>query len=136
MAKTIRLTVAQALVKFLNNQYIEFDGEEYPMFDGIFGIFGHGNVVGLGQALEEDAGHLTVHMGRNEQGMAHAAIGYAKQKRRKQMYACTSSGGPGAAKGLGAAASRIRSPTRWSSRRASRSRRTTRSAPSANTGIA
>ena len=83
MAKTIRLTVAQALVKFLNNQYIEFDGEEQPMFDGIFGIFGHGNVVGLGQALEEDAGHLTVHMGRNEQGMAHAAIGYAKQKRRK-----------------------------------------------------
>ena len=104
MAKTIRLTVAQALVKFLNNQYIEFDGEEYPMFDGIFGIFGHGNVVGLGQALEEDAGHLTVHMGRNEQGMAHAAIGYAKQKRRKQMYACTSSVGPGAANMVTAAA--------------------------------
>ena len=104
MAKTIRLTVAQALVKFLNNQYIEFDGEEQPMFDGIFGIFGHGNVVGLGQALEEDAGHLTVHMGRNEQGMAHAAIGYAKQKRRKQMYACTSSVGPGAANMVTAAA--------------------------------
>ena len=74
------------------------------MFDGIFGIFGHGNVVGLGQALEEDAGHLTVHMGRNEQGMAHAAIGYAKQKRRKQMYACTSSVGPGAANMVTAAA--------------------------------
>ena len=52
MAKTIRLTVAQALVKFLNNQYIEFDGKETPMFEGVFGIFGHGNVVGIGQALE------------------------------------------------------------------------------------
>ena len=104
MANTIRLTVAQALVKFLNNQYIEFDGEEYPMFDGIFGIFGHGNVVGLGQALEEDAGHLTVHMGRNEQGMAHAAIGYAKQKRRNQMHACPTSVGPGGANMVTAAA--------------------------------
>lgn len=97
MAKTIRLTVAQALVKFLNNQYVEFDGKENRMFKGIFTIFGHGNVVGLGQALEEDPGELIVHQGRNEQGMAHAAMGYAKQKLRKQMYACTSSVGPGAA---------------------------------------
>ena len=104
MAKTIRLTVAQALVKFLNNQYIEFDGKENPMFAGIFGIFGHGNVVGLGQALEQDPGHLIMHMGRNEQGMAHAAMGYAKQKRRKQIYACTSSVGPGAANMVTAAA--------------------------------
>ena len=104
MAKTIRLTVAQALVKFLNNQYIEFDGEENRMFEGIFGIFGHGNVVGIGQALEEDPGKLIMHMGRNEQGMAHAAIGFAKQKRRKQMYACTSSVGPGAANMVTAAA--------------------------------
>lgn len=104
MAKTIRLTVAQALVKFLNNQYIEFDGKENPMFAGIFGIFGHGNVVGLGQALEQDPGHLVMHMGRNEQGMAHAAMGYAKQKRRKQIYACTSSVGPGAANMVTAAA--------------------------------
>lgn len=94
MAKTIRLTVAQALVKFLNNQYVEFDGKEVPMFEGIFGIFGHGNVIGIGQALEEDPGHLIMRMGRNEQGMAHAAMGFAKQKRRKQMYACTSSVGP------------------------------------------
>lgn len=104
MAKTIRITVAQALVKFLNNQYIEFDGKEVPMFEGIFGIFGHGNVVGLGEALEEDPGHLIMRMGRNEQGMAHAAIGFAKQKRRKQMYACTSSVGPGAANMVTAAA--------------------------------
>ena len=102
MAKTIRLTVAQALVKFLNNQYVEFDGKEVPMFEGIFGIFGHGNVIGIGQALEEDPGHLI--MRRNEQGMAHAAMGFAKQKRRKQMYACTSSVGPGAANMVTAAA--------------------------------
>ena len=104
MAKTIRLTVAQALVKFLNNQYVEFDGKEVPMFEVIFGIFGHGNVIGIGQALEEDPGHLIMRMGRNEQGMAHAAMGFAKQKRRKQMYACTSSVGPGAANMVTAAA--------------------------------
>ena len=104
MAKTIRLTVAQALVKFLNNQYVEFDGKEVPMFEGIFGIFGHGNVIGIGQALEEDPGHLIMRMGRNEQGMAHAAMGFAKQKRRKQMYACTSFVGPGAANMVTAAA--------------------------------
>lgn len=104
MAKTIRLTVAQALVKFLNNQYVEFDGKEVPMFEGIFGIFGHGNVIGIGQALEEDPGHLIMRMGRNEQGMAHAAMGFAKQKRRKQMYVCTSSVGPGAANMVTAAA--------------------------------
>ena len=67
------------------------------MFKGIFTIFGHGNVIGLGQALEEDSGELIVHQGRNEQGMAHAAMGFAKQKMRKQIYACTSSVGPGAA---------------------------------------
>ncbi len=97
MSKTIRLTVGQALVKFLNNQYIEFDGKETPMFEGVFGIFGHGNVLGLGQALQEDPGHLVVHQGRNEQGMSLAAMGFAKQHRRKKMFACTSSVGPGAA---------------------------------------
>ncbi|WP_297570789.1 3D-(3,5/4)-trihydroxycyclohexane-1,2-dione acylhydrolase (decyclizing) [uncultured Anaerovibrio sp.] len=104
MEKTIRLTVAQALVKFLNNQYIEFDGKETPMFEGVFGIFGHGNVVGLGQALQEDPGHLVVHQGRNEQGMALAAVGFAKQCRRKKIFACTSSVGPGAANMVTAAA--------------------------------
>ncbi|MDK2919451.1 MAG: hypothetical protein PWQ37_2184 [Candidatus Petromonas sp.] len=95
--KTIRLTVAQALVKFLDNQYIEFDGKEQKFIKGIFTIFGHGNVVGLGQALQEDAGDLVVHQGRNEQGMVHAATAFAKQNHRKQIYACTSSVGPGAA---------------------------------------
>lgn len=102
--KTVRLTVAQALVKFLNNQYLEFDGKEEKFVNGVFTIFGHGNVVGLGQALEQDSGDLTVHQGRNEQGMAHAAMGYAKQNHRRKIYACTSSVGPGAANMVTAAA--------------------------------
>lgn len=93
--KTIRLTVAQALVKFLDNQYVEFDGKVTKFIEGIFGIFGHGNVLGLGQALEQNAGELIVRQGRNEQGMAQVAIGFAKQKLRKQIYACASSVGPG-----------------------------------------
>lgn len=102
--KTVRLTMAQALVKFLDNQYVEFDGKEIKFVKGIFTVFGHGNVLGLGQALEEDAGELIVHQGRNEQGMAHAAMGFAKQSLRKQIYACTSSVGPGAANMVTAAA--------------------------------
>lgn len=102
--KTVRLTVAQALVKFLDNQYVEFDGKEIKFVEGIFGIFGHGNVLGLGQALEQDSGDLIVRQGRNEQGMAHVAIGFAKQKLRKQIIACTSSVGPGAANMITAAA--------------------------------
>src|SRR5665647_1836652 len=101
---TIRLTMAQALVKFLNNQYVEFDGQEIKFVKGVFTIFGHGNVLGLGQALEQDPGDLIVHQGRNEQGMAHAAMGYAKQMHRKQIYAVTSSVGPGAANMVTAAA--------------------------------
>lgn len=102
--KTIRLTMAQALIRFLDNQYVEFDGIENKFVKGIFTIFGHGNVLGLGQALEQDPGDLVVHQGRNEQGMAHAAMGFAKQKHRKQIYACTSSVGPGAANMVTAAA--------------------------------
>lgn len=102
--KTVRLTVAQALVRFLDNQYIEFDGKEIKFVEGIFAIFGHGNVLGLGQALEQDSGDLIVRQGRNEQGMAHVAIGFAKQKLRKQIIACTSSVGPGAANMITAAA--------------------------------
>jgi 3D-(3,5/4)-trihydroxycyclohexane-1,2-dione acylhydrolase (decyclizing) len=74
------------------------------MFKGIFTIFGHGNVLGLGQALEEDSGELEVYQGRSEQGMVHAAVAFAKQKHRKQMMACTSSVGPGAANMVTAAA--------------------------------
>ena len=101
---TTRLTMAQALVKFLDNQYVEVDGIQSKFVAGIFTIFGHGNVLGLGQALEQDSGELLVHQGRNEQGMAHAAIGFAKQNLRRRIYACTSSVGPGAANMLTAAA--------------------------------
>lgn len=94
--KTFTLTVGQALVKFLNQQYVEFDGEEHPFVDGVFTIFGHGMVLGFGQALEENPGHLRVYQGRNEQGMAHAAIAYAKQNNRRRIIACSSSVGPGA----------------------------------------
>lgn len=102
--QTVRMTTAQALVKFLNQQYVEFDGEQQKLIKGIFTIFGHGNVVGLGQALEEDAGELEVYQGRNEQGMANAAMAFAKQKHRKQIMACTSSVGPGSANMITAAA--------------------------------
>ncbi len=102
--KTIKLTVAQALVKFLDNQYIEVDGKQTKFIEGIFAIFGHGNVLGLGQALEQDKGDLIVRQGRNEQGMAHVAIGFAKQNMRQKIYACTSSVGPGAANMITAAA--------------------------------
>ncbi|WP_414158375.1 3D-(3,5/4)-trihydroxycyclohexane-1,2-dione acylhydrolase (decyclizing) [Pseudomonas sp. BNK-45] len=101
---TTRLTMAQALVKFLDNQYVEVDGVQSKFIAGVFTIFGHGNVLGLGQALEQDSGELLVHQGRNEQGMAHAAIGFAKQHLRRKIYACTSSVGPGAANMLTAAA--------------------------------
>ncbi|MFL6967104.1 3D-(3,5/4)-trihydroxycyclohexane-1,2-dione acylhydrolase (decyclizing) [Pseudomonas alvandae] len=101
---TTRLTMAQALVKFLDNQYVEVDGVQSKFIAGVFTIFGHGNVLGLGQALEQDSGDLVVHQGRNEQGMAHAAIGFAKQHLRRKIYACTSSVGPGAANMLTAAA--------------------------------
>ncbi|MCI3909123.1 3D-(3,5/4)-trihydroxycyclohexane-1,2-dione acylhydrolase (decyclizing) [Pseudomonas viridiflava] len=101
---TTRLTMAQALVKFLDNQYVEIDGVQSKFVAGIFTIFGHGNVLGLGQALEQDSGELVVHQGRNEQGMCHAAIGFAKQHLRRKIYACTSSVGPGAANMITAAA--------------------------------
>ncbi|KMN43752.1 3D-(3,5/4)-trihydroxycyclohexane-1,2-dione acylhydrolase (decyclizing) [Bacillus sp. LK2] len=102
--QTVRMTTAQALVKFLNEQYVEFDGEQQKFIKGIFTIFGHGNVVGLGQALEEDAGELEVYQGRNEQGMANAVMAFAKQKHRKQIMACTSSVGPGSANMITSAA--------------------------------
>ncbi|WP_353855607.1 3D-(3,5/4)-trihydroxycyclohexane-1,2-dione acylhydrolase (decyclizing) [Bacillus sp. Bos-x628] len=102
---TIRLTMSQALVKFLNAQYVEFDdGKKESLMKGIFTIFGHGNVMGLGQALQENPGKLEVYQGRNEQGMAHAAIAFAKQKHRKQVIACTASVGPGSANMVTAAA--------------------------------
>ena len=96
--------MAQALVKFLDNQYVSFDGVETKFVEGIFTIFGHGIVVGLGQALDEDPGRLTVYQGRSEQGMAHVAAGFAKQNNRRRIIACASSIGPGAANMVTAAA--------------------------------
>lgn len=100
---TIRLTTAQALVKFINQQYVGIDGHITPFVDGIFQVFGHGNVLGIGQALEENAGHLKVIQGKNEQGMTHAAIAFAKQHLRKKIYAVSTSAGPGAANLVAAA---------------------------------
>ena len=95
--KTVRLTMAQALVRFLENQYIAYDGIEQPFVRGVFIIPGHGNVVGLGQALIQEAKRLEIYQGKNEQGMAQAAVAFAKQQKRKQICVATSSIGPGAA---------------------------------------
>ena len=91
-----RLTVAQALVRFLAAQEVERDGERSRFFAGCFGIFGHGNLAGLGQALQQYAELLPYHVARNEQAMVHVAAGYARQRNRLGTYACTSSVGPGA----------------------------------------
>ena len=93
---TVRLTAAQALVRFLAAQYVERDGVRQRFFGGCFGIFGHGNVAGLGEALLAHADELRYHPARNEQGMVHAAVGYARMRNRLGAFACTSSIGPGA----------------------------------------
>ena len=92
----VRLTMAQALVRYLCNQFTEIDGERVPLFAGVFGIFGHGNVTCLAEALEAVQDTLPTWRGQNEQSMALAAIGYAKAKRRRQLMIATSSVGPGA----------------------------------------
>lgn len=92
---TRRLTVAQATITFLKNQYIERDGVEQPYFGGCFGIFGHGNVAGLGQALQENP-DFRYYQCRNEQSMVHTAVAYAKVKNRLGAFVCTTSIGPGA----------------------------------------
>ena len=94
--KTIRLTMAQALLRFLDAQYVELDGTEHKFVQGVMGIFGHGNVTGLGEALEYGGTGLRYIQGNNEQGLVHAATAYAKQKNRLGIFACTSSIGPGA----------------------------------------
>ncbi|ANP55174.1 3D-(3,5/4)-trihydroxycyclohexane-1,2-dione acylhydrolase (decyclizing) [Streptomyces griseochromogenes] len=93
---TTRLTVAQALVRFLAAQYTERDGERQRLIGATWGIFGHGNVAGLGQALVEYADVMPYHQGRNEQSMVHAAVGYARQSNRLSTHAVTTSIGPGA----------------------------------------
>ena len=102
--ETVRLTMAQALVRFLENQYISYDGKEHPFVEGVIMLPGHGNVLGLGQALAQEAGHLKVWQGKNEQGMAHTAVAFAKQMKRKKIIAVTASVGPGSANMVTAAA--------------------------------
>ncbi|RCW78667.1 3D-(3,5/4)-trihydroxycyclohexane-1,2-dione acylhydrolase (decyclizing) [Paracoccus lutimaris] len=96
-AKTVRLTMAQALVRYLCNQFTEIDGTRVPLFAGVFGIFGHGNVSCLSEALEQVQDQLPTWRGQNEQSMALAAIGFAKAKRRRQIMIAATSIGPGAA---------------------------------------
>ncbi len=101
---TRRLTMAQALIQYLFNQFVERDGVETPFFAGCWGIFGHGNVAGIGQALQQYADQFRYYQARNEQAMVHASIAYTKTKNRLQTFACTSSIGPGALNMVTAAA--------------------------------
>ena len=106
--KALRLTMAQALVRFLAAQHVERDGVEHRFIEGCFGIFGHGNVTGVGQALAEHPELLTYYQARNEQAMVHTAAGFAKMRNRLATLACTTSIGPGATNMLtGAAAATI-----------------------------
>ncbi|QDZ09967.1 3D-(3,5/4)-trihydroxycyclohexane-1,2-dione acylhydrolase (decyclizing) [Devosia ginsengisoli] len=102
--KTIRLTMAQAVARFMTAQKTVIDGETVPIFGGVFAIFGHGNVAGVGEALYAVKDELPTYRGQNEQGMAHAAIAYAKASFRRRFMACTSSIGPGALNMVTAAA--------------------------------
>ncbi|MDH4248276.1 MAG: 3D-(3,5/4)-trihydroxycyclohexane-1,2-dione acylhydrolase (decyclizing) [Deltaproteobacteria bacterium] len=99
-----RLTMAQALVKFLCHQFIETEGRREPLFAGVWAIFGHGNVAALGQALYEARAALPTYRGHNEQAMAHAAVAFAKASARRRMMVCTTSIGPGATNLVTAAA--------------------------------
>jgi len=102
--KTIRLTMAQAVARYMTAQKTVIDGETVPIFGGVFAIFGHGNVAGIGEALHAVQDALPTYRGQNEQGMAHAAIAYAKASFRRRFMACTSSIGPGALNMVTAAA--------------------------------
>ncbi len=92
---TVRLTMAQAVIRFLKNQWVERDGQENPFFGGVWGIFGHGNVAGIGQALLQDPS-FPFYPARNEQAQVHLAAAYAKMNNRMRAFICTSSIGPGA----------------------------------------
>jgi 3D-(3,5/4)-trihydroxycyclohexane-1,2-dione acylhydrolase (decyclizing) len=104
MATTRRLTMGQAIVEFLTQQYTSLDGVEQPFFGGVFSIFGHGNVAGIGQALLQAKDRLRCYFPRNEQAMVHTAVGFAKMTNRRRALACTSSIGPGATNMLTGAA--------------------------------
>ena len=94
MTKTIRLTMAQALTRFLAAQMTVIDGRQVPVFAGVWAIFGHGNVAGIGEALYQVREELPTYRAHNEQAMAHAAIAFAKASFRRRMMAVTSSSAP------------------------------------------
>ena len=96
MGKTIRLTMAQAVAHFLKAQMTVVDGRKVPIFAGVWAIFGHGNVAGMGEALYQVREELPTLRAHNEQGMAHAAVAFAKASFRQRVMACTTSIGPGA----------------------------------------
>src|ERR1700730_10975693 len=100
----IRLTMAQALTRYLAAQTSEVDSREVSLFGGVFAIFGHGNVAGIGEALYQVRGQLPTYRAQNEQAMALAAIAYSKANMRRRMMACTTSIGPGATNMVTAAA--------------------------------
>src|SRR4051812_36684689 len=102
--RTIRLTMAQALVRYLAAQRARIDGADVPLFAGVLAIFGHGNVAGIGEALESARDSLPTIRSHNEQSMAHTAVAFAKAMRRRRMMACTTSIGPGATNLVTAAA--------------------------------
>jgi 3D-(3,5/4)-trihydroxycyclohexane-1,2-dione acylhydrolase (decyclizing) len=104
MQKTVRLTMSQALARFLTQQKTEIDGRVVPIFGGVFAIFGHGNVAGFGEALYQVRDELPTYRAHNEQGMAHAAVAFAKASFRRRMMVATSSIGPGATNMVTAAA--------------------------------
>ncbi len=104
MINTMRVSVGDAIIRFLDKQYVSFDGKETKFIDGVFTIFGHGCVLGIGEALALGDHTLKTYQGKNEQGMAHVAISYAKQNNRRKILPCISSIGPGAANMVTAAA--------------------------------
>lgn len=104
MSETLHLTMSQAIVRYLAAQKVDVDGGQYPLFEGVFAIFGHGNVAGLGEALWHQRQALPTYRAHNEQGMAHAAIAFAKAHNRRRMMACTASAGPGSTNMVTAAA--------------------------------
>lgn len=104
MKQTVRMSVGEAVVRFLDNQYVSFDGKENKFVEGVYTIFGHGCVLGIGEALAMCDHSLKVYQGKNEQGMAHVAMSYAKQNNRRKIIPCVSSIGPGACNMVTAAA--------------------------------
>ena len=102
--KKIKLTCSHAVIKYLISQKILINGKKEPLFAGAFGIFGHGNVACIGQALEENQDQLPTYRGHHEQNMALTGVAYARAKRRKQIFVATSSVGPGSTNMVTAAA--------------------------------